>query len=147
MLNRLNKDLVDQKLSESPFITMVYALFNHHEGTLSFARAGHPYPLSIPAEGPLHLWRQEGLLLGIAEADFRATTIPLSKGDKVLLYSDGIDNASAHGMEPGVDSLLACAERHRGLPVRAFVEQVAHDLFGTAAQPDDLTLLGLEFLG
>jgi sigma-B regulation protein RsbU (phosphoserine phosphatase) len=147
VLNRLNKDLVDQKLSESPFITMVYALFNHHEGTLSFARAGHPYPLHIPVEGPLELWRQEGLLLGIAEADFRATTVSLRKGDKVLLYSDGIDNAAAHGMEAGLESLLACAERHRALPVRAFVEQVAHDLFGTAAQPDDLTLLGLEYLG
>jgi phosphoserine phosphatase RsbU/P len=147
VLTRLNKDLIDQKLSESPFITMVYGLFNHHDGTICFARAGHPYPLYVPAEGPLTLWQQEGLLLGITETQFQDETFQLKKGDKILLYSDGIDNASAEGQPPGVESLLACAEKHRQLPVRQFVEQVARDLFGTNPQPDDLTLLGLEFCG
>ena len=43
--------------------------------------------------------------------------------------------------------MLACAARHRALPVQAFVDQLARDLFGASAQPDDLTLLGLECLG
>src|SRR5438552_479200 len=34
VLQRLNRELVEQKLSESPFITMVYALFNFRDGTL-----------------------------------------------------------------------------------------------------------------
>src|SRR5205823_2044728 len=29
VLNRLNKDLIDQQLSENPFITMAYGLLNH----------------------------------------------------------------------------------------------------------------------
>jgi hypothetical protein len=36
------------------------------------------------------------------------------------------------------------AERHRTLPIQEFVPRLAIDLFGGAAQPDDLTLLGLE---
>jgi len=147
VLTRLNKDLIDQKLSESPFITMVYGLFNHHEGTLSFARAGHPYPLYVPAEGPPLLWQQQGMLLGITEVQFQDVQFKLRKGDKVLLYSDGIDHASAEGQAAGVDSLLACVNKHRSLPVREFVERVARDLFGSNPQPDDLTLLGLEFYG
>ena len=35
VLHRLNKELIDQRLSESPFITMVYALFNFTEGTIT----------------------------------------------------------------------------------------------------------------
>src|SRR5262249_10162929 len=34
VLARLNRDLIEQKLSEHPFITMAYGLFNHREGTL-----------------------------------------------------------------------------------------------------------------
>ncbi len=145
VLTRLNKDLVDQQLSESPFITMVYVLFNHVEGTITFSRAGHPYPLYVPASGPLQLWQQEGLLLGIAETEFRERSCTLQPGDKVLLYSDGIDQASSNGLAPGVNQLLEHANRHRALPVREFIQAVARDLFDGKAQPDDLTLLALEF--
>jgi phosphoserine phosphatase RsbU/P len=123
---------------------MVYVLFNHQSGALTFARAGHPYPLLVPAEGEPELWRQEGLLLGVVDANFPARTHQLSPGDKVLLYSDGIDTAQFEGHPPGAESLVACAARHRALPVQAFVEQLARDLFGATEQPDDLTLLGLE---
>jgi sigma-B regulation protein RsbU (phosphoserine phosphatase) len=147
VLGRLNRELIDQKLSENPFITMVYALFNFKEQTICFARAGHPYPLYVPATGEPEFWRQEGLLLGIVDATFEDRVYKVNPGDKVLLYTDGIDNASFEGQPPGADSLLACAARHRGLPVQEFVERVARDLFGTEAQPDDLTLLGLELFG
>jgi sigma-B regulation protein RsbU (phosphoserine phosphatase) len=146
VLHRLNRELIDQELSENPFITMVYVLFNHRDGALQFARAGHPYPLYVPRVGDLQLWKQEGLLLGVVDAHFPARTYTLLPGDKVLLYTDGIDSASFENQEPGTASLVACAARHRTLPVHEFVDQVARDLFGGKAQPDDLTLLGLEIL-
>jgi sigma-B regulation protein RsbU (phosphoserine phosphatase) len=144
VLGGLNHDLIEQRLSENPFITMVYGLFNHRDYTLTFARAGHPYPLYIPRQGDLQLWRQEGLLLGVVDARFPASTYAVEPGDKILLYSDGIDSAVQEGCEPGIESLLACAEHHRALPVAEFVPRLARDLFGANAQPDDLTLLGLE---
>ena len=147
VLGRLNKELIDQQLSDTPFITMAYGLLNHREGTLSFARAGHPYPLHVPREGALQWWRQEGLLLGVVDATFPTQTHPLRPGDKVLLYSDGVDTAVFEGGAPGAESLMACAERHRDLPIQEFVARLARDLFGGAAQPDDLTLLGLEMVG
>jgi sigma-B regulation protein RsbU (phosphoserine phosphatase) len=147
VIGRLNQDLIDQRLSENPFITMVYALLDHESGTLQFARAGHPYPLYVPKEGQPELWQQEGLLLGVVNAAFTAKTHTLRPGDKVLLYSDGVDGASFEGRPPGALSLLACAERHRALPIGAFVDRLARDLFGAAEHPDDLTLLGLEMTG
>jgi serine phosphatase RsbU (regulator of sigma subunit) len=144
VLARLNRDLIDQHLSEHPFITMGYALFNHLDGSLQFARAGHPYPLHVPREGELQLWRQEGLLLGVVDGRFPSQTFRLRPGDKLLLYSDGVDHATFEGQPPGADSLLACAERHRHLPVQDFVARLTRELFRAAAQPDDLTLLGVE---
>jgi sigma-B regulation protein RsbU (phosphoserine phosphatase) len=144
VLYRLNRDLIDQQLSEHPFITMAYALLNHQEGTVQFARAGHPYPLYVPRQGEVQLWRQEGLLLGVVEARFPSQTHRLYPGDKLLFYTDGVDNARFEDRPEGIDSLVACAERHRQLPVQDFVARLTRDLFGTSAQPDDLTLLGLE---
>lgn len=144
VLYRLNRDLIEQQLSEQPFITLVYALFNPQTGTLRFARAGHPYPLHVPRDGEVTLWRQEGLLLGVTDARFPLATRQLGAGDKVLLYTDGIDNATFEDQPPGLDSLMACAARHRDLPAPDFVARLARDLFGAASQPDDLTLLALE---
>jgi sigma-B regulation protein RsbU (phosphoserine phosphatase) len=144
VLRQLNRDLIEQELPENPFITMVYGLLNHAEGTVSFARAGHPYPLYVPAKGPLDLWRQEGLLLGVVDAQFPARTYRLRPGDKLLLYSDGIDTACFRDAGVGMPSLVACAEHHRGLGVQEFVTRLAADLFGGDSQPDDLTLFALE---
>lgn len=146
VLTKLNRDLIEQNLSENPFITMVYGLYNHQDGSVRFARAGHPYPLYIPAEGPLQHLRQDGLLLGVVESTFRDLTLHLKPGDKVLLYTDGVDNASFEGLPPGAESVLACASRHRQLPVQDFVHRVTHDLVQKDQQPDDLTFFGLERL-
>jgi sigma-B regulation protein RsbU (phosphoserine phosphatase) len=144
VLRRLNKDLIDQHLSEQPFLTIAYALYNHQQGTFRFARAGHPYPLYVPCEGEPAFWRQEGLLLGVVDAAFPAHTYAVKPGDKVLLYSDGIGSGYLEDHPPGGDSLLACAVRHRHLPIGDFVDRLARDLFRAGAMPDDLTLLGLE---
>src|SRR5262249_26083696 len=90
VLARLNHELVEQALSENPFITMVYFLFNHQTGTLSFARSGHPYPLYLPASGEPCLWQVTGSLLGVFETDFPMQTMTLKPGDKVVLYTDGV---------------------------------------------------------
>jgi serine phosphatase RsbU (regulator of sigma subunit) len=144
VLSRLNRDLIDQQLSEHPFITMVYGLLNHQDGTLQFARAGHPYPLYVPRQGEPELWRVDGLLLGVTDATFPNREQRLAPGDKLLFYSDGVDTAALAGQPEGVDSLLACAKKYRDLPAAEFVARLARELFGAASQPDDLTLLALE---
>jgi sigma-B regulation protein RsbU (phosphoserine phosphatase) len=147
VLQRLNRDMIDQQLSENPFITMVYCLFNHQDGTLCFARSGHPYPLSLPREGPPDLWQIEGSLLGVFETKYPMRQQQLQPGDKVLLYTDGMDGASFEKYPVGTPSLVAAAGRFRHLPINELVERLAHELFQQTRQADDLTLLGLEVTG
>jgi sigma-B regulation protein RsbU (phosphoserine phosphatase) len=146
VLGRLNRDLIDQKLSDQPFITMVYALFNYVDGTFHFARSGHPYPLYLPHDGPPELWQVEGTLLGVFETRYTTHARRLRPGDKVLLYTDGLDSAAYHEQPQGVPSLLACAGDYRRLPLGELVEKVAAELIGGGPQKDDLTLLGLEIM-
>jgi sigma-B regulation protein RsbU (phosphoserine phosphatase) len=147
VLGRLNRDLIAQALSESPFITMAYALLNVADGTLAFARSGHPYPLYLPHDGPPQLWRLEGTLLGIFDTAYPVRTERLRPGDKLLLYTDGVDAARQGDSLPGTPTLLACAARHRELPIQELVGRLALDLFAQTQQADDLTLLGVEMTG
>ncbi len=146
VLDRLNRDLIDQKLSDQPFITMVYALFNYADGIFQFARSGHPYPIYLPADGPPQLWQADGTLLGVFETSYETHARQLRPGDKVLFYTDGFDVARYQDQPPGIASLLACAGDHRRLALGELVDKLASELLAPKAQKDDLTLLGMEMM-
>jgi sigma-B regulation protein RsbU (phosphoserine phosphatase) len=144
VLLRLNRDLIDQELAENPFITMAYVLYNTRTRSLQFARAGHPYPLYLPRQGPPQLWQIEGSLLGVFDVQYRLQTHTLQTGDKVLLYTDGMDAAGFDNQPLGLASLLAAAGRFRDLPITDLVDRLSLDLFGLGPQTDDLTIFGME---
>ena len=146
VLQTLNRELIAQQLSDTPFITMVYVLFNYRDGTFRFSRSGHPYPLHIPRNGDPQLWEIEGSLLGVFDTRYVVRTQQLQPGDKVLLYTDGMDAASWDGRPGGVPSLLAFADKHRETPVDELVRLLPQELFKATRQTDDLTVLGLEVL-
>lgn len=146
VLKKLNRDLLALTLSENPFITMVYALFDTRDGTFRFSRAGHPYPLYIPSKGPLRLWQVEGSLLGVFETEYRSQAHTIGPGDRILLYTDGMDSAGFKHYPLGVTSLLAAAEHFRDLPLSDLIETLAGALFERSERNDDLTLLGVEYL-
>ncbi len=121
---------------------MVYALYDCRDRVLRFARAGHPHPIAVPREGTPEAWTGPGNLLGVFSTEFQVQTRKLRPGDKVLLYTDGLDAAAE--ANPAPQALLESTGRHRALPVRPFVEQVAQDLLPRTGPSDDFTLLGLE---
>jgi serine phosphatase RsbU (regulator of sigma subunit) len=142
VLHHLNREMLEQALAENPFITMVYGLFNTADRTLAFARAGHPYPLLVPAQGPPRFLEVHGTLLGVFETEFVKRTESLLPGDKVLFYTDGLETA-----EVTAESLLTHVPSYRNKPIDELVTALADDLVGEAGLADDLTLLGLEVEG
>jgi len=91
-IKKLNVRMAVQKLSGYQFATCCYCLLNVKTLQLTFARAGHPYPILIrPHEHPEQL-EIRGSLLGIfKEAEYIQRTVQLQPGDKLLLYSDGAE--------------------------------------------------------
>ena len=92
VMKNLNVRMAGQKLSGYQFATCCYCLLNIKTLQLTYARAGHPYPILIrPKEQPQQL-EIRGSLLGIfAQAEYTQETIQLQPGDKFLLYSDGAE--------------------------------------------------------
>jgi len=142
VLDRLNRDLLEQALPEMPFITMAYVLLNCRDGTLRFARAGHPHPLYIPAQGEVRSLPADGGLLGVFVTRFHDQPHRLQPGDKLLLCTDGLDPGADGAAAQQLLAAQAAAQRH--LPIEQLVARLAADLPGCPAPADDLTLLGVE---
>jgi len=146
VLERVNRDLLAHNLADHRFVTMVYGLLDGRDGTLHYARAGHPYPLLIPAGGQPRLLQMEGSLLGVFETEFAGESCRLRPGDRVLLYTDGAE-ATAQRNEPAAQQLLGLAAEHRDLGIDALVDELTRRLLPAEGGADDLTLLGLQMGG
>ena len=90
----LNQDLIDQNLAHCQFATICYCLLNTRTLRLDLARAGHPYPLLIKSDQRIIELGEAGSLLGVfPEEHFQPASYQLEGGDRLLVYSDGLEDA------------------------------------------------------
>lgn len=92
VLTKLNQLLVND-FPAGKFVTMVYAVLDPVANTVVFANAGHLRPLLIDENGERFLDVERGLPLGLSCGDYSETEISLSKGSRLVFYSDGITEA------------------------------------------------------
>ena len=150
VMKNLNKRMAAQKLSGYQFATCCYCLLNTKTLQLTYARAGHPYPVLIRAgERPKQL-EIRGSLLGVFEqAKYTQQTIQLQTGDKLLLYSDGA--------EPSIGGFDDLSGFHfseefceiKDLPVVDMMDKfnkLVQNQKVDISEVDDITILGLEIL-
>jgi len=106
VLTRLNRDLIAEKLSTNPFVTLFYAILDTEAATLTYASGGHPPAMLLSSEGAAVPLMSEGALLGIFESDFTTGVHPLAPGDTVVLYTDGVELAEGADGRTGLDALI-----------------------------------------
>jgi sigma-B regulation protein RsbU (phosphoserine phosphatase) len=105
VLSRLNDILCDD-FPQGSFVTMIYAVLDTNNGTLTLSSAGHPSPLVVSQNQVSAIEIPDGLPLGIQRCPFGERTVELTAGDGVLLYSDGILEAtSSEDEEFGMERL------------------------------------------
>lgn len=150
VIKNLNIRMAAQKLSGYQFATCCYCLLNIKTLQLTYARAGHPYPILIrPGQQPEQL-EIRGSLLGIFEqAEYTQQTIQLQPGDKLLLYSDGaepfigsFDDQAGFGFSEEFCDIkdLSIIEMIDKLDALMQNQQI------DPSEVDDITVLGLEIL-
>jgi len=92
VMKNLNVRMAAQKLSGYQFATCCYCLLNTKTLQLTYARAGHPYPIFIRGKEEPRQLEIRGSLLGVfKDAEYIQETVQLQSGDKLLLYSDGAE--------------------------------------------------------
>jgi phosphoserine phosphatase RsbU/P len=151
VMKNLNLRMSAQKLSGYQFATCCYCLLDTETLTLTYARAGHPYPIHIKKGNsqPEQL-EVRGSLLGIFEqAEFPQQTIQLEAGDKIVLYSDGVDAYVGN-----FNNRSGFSYRREFLEISRMSVTDMMDAFNALIQAqeiketeiDDITILGLEIL-
>ncbi|QOV88772.1 PP2C family protein-serine/threonine phosphatase [Humisphaera borealis] len=145
-LARLNDALAGQNLATGTFCTACYAVLDLQTQVMELASAGHPTPMLLRGDDPPRPIPVEGSLLGIFEGEqYRTRTIQLGAGDRVLLYTDGVEVAFSPDSETA-DPYRFSEElfKRRHLSGEALIYEIARHLdfeVGSLNPRDDLTLL------
>ena len=93
-LSQLNEALAAQELPNCQFVTACYCLVNTETLEMQYARGGHTYPLLISADGVVTELKSAGGLMGLfPDEEFPTRTVQLRPGEKVVIYSDGLEAA------------------------------------------------------
>ena len=150
LIRRISKAIYRSSLA-SGFITFFYGVLDQKSRTLTSVNAGHNYPILLRADGNILHLKEGGLCLGILEeTTYQQETISLQKGDILILYTDGLSEATnPHEEEFGTQRLTELVKKNHHLPTSDIIEAISHQLksWGRGTPPfDDLTLVLLKVL-
>jgi serine phosphatase RsbU (regulator of sigma subunit)/CBS domain-containing protein len=142
-----------QGLADERFVTAFYAVLDRRTRVLTYANAGHPYPLRFVAQtGEVERLSAQGFMLGIMpDEQYREKTVQLEPGDRLCLYTDGLIEArNEMGEGYGTDRLQGALAAHGREPAAALSDRLLADqreFRGTYPLSDDVTLVVGELCG
>jgi sigma-B regulation protein RsbU (phosphoserine phosphatase) len=146
LCNRLNS-IVYRNTESDRFITFFYAQLDGSTRRLSYVNAGHNAPFVVRSDGSHERLREGGTVLGVFDSrNYEMGSAQLLPGDRVILFTDGVTEASnPAGEEFGEARLLRLLHLHHTLAadeLQAKILTVVAEFSGGRWQ-DDATLLVL----
>ena len=150
-MSRLNKATC-ANCPTNRFITFFFCVLDPASGLLRFANAGHNSPILVRASGEAQMLEGGGPVLGILSiAPYSEMTAQLEPGDILLVYSDGVTEATNSNYDEfGEERVIEVLRQHRRERAEVIVEEVTRSLSEFAAgapQADDITLVVAKRLG
>ncbi len=134
-------------IAEGRFISFVYCIVDSANGSLTYANAGHFPPMLVRADGRVERLTAGGPVLGvIATAGFAHGTVPVGRGDRLVLFTDGITEACDDNDEEfGEARVLDLVVRHRACSAADLQAHLVDAVAAFAARGlrDDATLIVL----
>jgi sigma-B regulation protein RsbU (phosphoserine phosphatase) len=127
------------------FITFFVAILNS-SGNFVYANAGHNPPLIVRASGEFEVLPMAGIVLGVNPNEtYPEGRASLKAGDVLVIFSDGVTEASDSSGEPfGEERLGRLVASQRGLAARQIVEAIHSEVaaFTNGSEPvDDVTIV------
>jgi Stage II sporulation protein E (SpoIIE) len=149
---RLNR-LLCEHAERNQFASIFWCVYDEPLNSVRYVNAGHCPPLLISRrEGRLLMTRLEngGPVLGLLpDARYETTAIQVSPGDLLVMFSDGLVEATNDkGEEYGDDRLVTLLRSHSDETPAQLRESIIGSLssFASAGQPhDDLTFAIIRF--
>lgn len=149
VLMHLNAEL--RTILTGRFVTGVYLVVDVPARLIYVANAGHQAVLSwsVYRDTVVELFPNAGLPLGVVEStSYESFQRPITKGEKFLLYTDGVSEARNKKEEEfGLGRLKNLLIQYRGLQadeIVAFLKKTVVDFQQGRSQHDDITMLLLD---
>lgn len=141
--------IIYKSSTRDKFITFFIAILSPESGQLEILNAGHNPSLLLQSDGKLVKLDAGGLPFGMFDMGqiYESQTISLNKGERLLLFSDGIPEAMNENSEEFSDEKLEeiflkfTPDNPEEFIAKILVEVKKHS--GTAPQSDDITSLYL----
>jgi serine phosphatase RsbU (regulator of sigma subunit)/CBS domain-containing protein len=150
VLTAMNERL--QGLADERFVTAFYGVLDRRTSILTYANAGHPYPLRREAAtGEVLALSVTGFMLGIMPGEqYREKTVHLAPGDQLCFCTDGVIEARNEiGDTFGTDRLTRCLANSGNAPASKVAQDIiaCHMEFRGSQPPgDDMTLVVAELV-
>ncbi|WP_254802877.1 SpoIIE family protein phosphatase [Kitasatospora sp. SUK 42] len=120
--------------------TCLYAIYDPTTATCALARAGHPPPALVHADGTVEiLMLPAGPPLGLGGMPFEATEVRVPEGSSLVLYTDGLIEDRTRDISVGLEILTATLAHADRSPQE--VCDAVIDALLPARQTDDIALL------
>lgn len=139
-------NLMCRSTADDRFVTLFYGVLDAAAHELVYCSAGHEQPFLISADGAVRRLEMGGLALGVFEdMAYEQETVALKPGDVVVVFSDGVPDATnAADEEFTAARLEQVLAEHHAMPAAALVDAIidavnAHA--GNAPQFDDVTVV------
>ncbi len=115
LCRRLNRILCEMT-PVGKFITFFYAVLDSKEHRLTYCNAGHNPPMLVRADGAASELNAAGAVLGqFPDWVYEQSDVDLKRGDKLILFTDGLVEAMDANDEPfGEQQLIATAQQNVG---------------------------------
>ena len=148
ILAAINRQLCAVTLDED-FASMILVAADPSARTLIYASAGHEPGFLLPAQGELIVLPASGPVLGVApDATWDATQLKVNPGDRLVLITDGLPDATSPSGEMfGRERLRSLFLDLRGRSLEGFRDGVLAELRAHGAgspHSDDITMLVLD---
>jgi phosphoserine phosphatase RsbU/P len=135
------------------FTTLLCVTLDTLTGEVECCHAGHEFPLVCRTNGTVQVVSLPcGKAVGVIEdVNYRSRKFRLRPGETLFVYTDGITEAISHAQENySRERLLQSLAKHSRSSLSGLLDGVKADLSAHAQsepQSDDITMLGLKFLG
>jgi len=140
-------DLILADARSGLFVTLFYTILPPQSGAIAYVNAGHMPPLLVrSADGRVEELWTHGMAMGVLpHMEVEERTAHLDPGDLLVLYTDGVTEASnAEGEMFGRERLKEVASAHRAQSAEDLVQTIDEAItafVGDAPQFDDFTLV------
>ena len=142
VLDRL--DRLVRGMGEREMATVAYAVLDPAEHTMTLGLAGHLPPLLISGSGEARLVEAtRSRPVGVAAARrYEETTVPIERGDTVVLYTDGLVERRGASIDDGLERLVASGSAVARLDPDELCDRLLADAEASAV-PDDVAVLAV----